>query len=132
LIAKINSRGDRLITAADLDTIEGSSQFSECFVKVMWGNATALERLITLLMLDRPSFTLAQIETALREQGLEVLSAATEQALDGLVLCSILNKEEQEHYFTAPAFPVVVTVTQDVESLVERTTQSLHNETVVA
>jgi photosystem II stability/assembly factor-like uncharacterized protein len=132
LIVQINSRGDRLISAADLDTIEGSSQFSECFVKVMWGDGTALERLITLLMLDKASFTPAQIETALREQGLEVSSATTEQALDGLVLCSILNKEEQEYYFTAPAFPLVVTVTQDVESLIERTTQNLHNEAAVA
>jgi hypothetical protein len=98
----------------------------------MWGNATALERLVTLLMLDRPSFTLAQVETALREQGLEVSSAAAEQALDGLVLCSILNKEEQEYDFTAPAFPLVVTVTQDVESLVERTTQGLRYETAAA
>ena len=115
-----------------LYTIESSSQFSEYFVEVMWGNATALERLITLLMLDKPSFTLAQIETLLREHGVEVSSTTIGQALDGLVLCSILNREEQEYYFTAPAFPSVVTVTQDVESLVERTIQHLHSETVMA
>ena len=132
LVIQVNSRGDRFITLADLDTIESSSQFSEYFVEVMWGNATALERLITLLMLDKPSFTLAQIETSLREHDVEVSSTTIGQAVDGLVLCSILNREEKEYYFTAPAFPSIVAVTQDVESLVERTIQHLHTETVMA
>jgi len=132
LIVQINSRGDRLITLADLDTIESSSQFSEYFVKVMWGNSTALERLITLLILDEPSVTPAQIAAALCKHGVEVSSTAIEQALDGLVFCSILTKEEQEYYFTAPAFPSVITAIQDVESLIERTIQDLHSTTATA
>ncbi len=128
LIEKLNARGDRFITLADLDAIASSSQFSEYFVQVMWGNATTLERLITLLMLDKPSITSAQIEVELRAHGVEVLPSVIEQALDGLVLCSILNKKEQEYYFVALAFPSIVTVTQDVEALLQRTIQDLRGE----
>jgi hypothetical protein len=130
LIVRINARGDRFVTLADLDTIANSSQLSEYLIEVMWGNTTALERLITLLIiLDRPSATLAQIEAALRSRGVQVPSTAVEQALNTLVLYSVLNKEGQEYYFTAAAFPSVVAVTQDVDSLVERAIQYLCSET---
>ncbi len=128
LIAQLNVRGDRLVTLADLDAITSSAQFSEYFVEVMWGNATALERLITLLMLDRPSVTLAQIGDALRAHGVDVSPSVMSQALDGLVLYSILNKEGQEYSFAAPAFPSILTVTQDVEALLQQTRQNLRYE----
>jgi photosystem II stability/assembly factor-like uncharacterized protein len=128
LIVRLNARGDRLITLADLEDIANSTEFSEYFVEVMWGNATALERLITLLMLDRPSITLSQIGTALREHGVEVSLSVLGQALDGLVLCSILNKVGQEYSFAAPGFPSILTVTQDVEALLQQTMQNLRHE----
>ncbi len=131
LITLLNARGDRLITLTDLDTIGGSSQFREHLIEVMWGNTTALERLITLLILDKPSVTFAQIEDALREHGAEVSTAAMEQALDGLILCSVLNREDQEYYFMAPAFPSVITATQDVKSLVQETIQHLRSEGLI-
>ena len=128
LIVRINARGDHFLTLADLHAISSSSQFGEYLIEVMWGNATALERLITLLMLDKPSMTAAQMEAALREHGMEVSSTAIEQALDGLVFYSVLNREEQEYYFTAAAFPAVVTATQNIGALIERSIQSLRSE----
>ena len=128
LTVQINARGDRFVNSADLDAIGSSSQFSEYLIEVMWGGATTLERLITLLMLGKPSVTLAQIEAMLRERSLVVSPTAIEQALDGLVLCSALTREEQEYYFTAPAFPSVVTTTQNVAALIEQTTQHLRSE----
>ncbi len=128
LIERLNVRDDRLITLADLEAIANSSEFSEYFVEVMWGNATALERLITLVMLDRPAVTPSQIEAALREHGVEVSPSDLAQALDGLVLYSILNKVGQEYSFAAPGFPSLLTVTQDVEALLQQTMQNLRHE----
>ena len=127
LIAGINSRGERFITLNDLEAVGSSSQFSEYLIEVMWGNTTALERLLTLLiiMMDRPSATLAQIEAALQARGIGVSSAAVESSLETLVLYSVLTKEGSEYYFTAPAFPSVVAATQDIDSLVQRTSQYL-------
>lgn len=126
LIVRINARGDRFITLADLEAIGNSRQFNEYLIEVMWGNTTALERLITLLiMVDAPHATFTEIETALHMRGVQVPPAAVEQALDTLVLYSILNREGQEYCFTTPAFPSIVAATQDMDSLVERTIQYL-------
>jgi photosystem II stability/assembly factor-like uncharacterized protein len=130
LILRINTRGDRFIKQADLDAIANSSRLSEYMIEVMWGNTNALERLITLLIiLERPSATLAQIEAALQARGVDVPTAAVEEALDTLVLYSVLNKEDGGYSFTAVAFPSVVAATQDVDLLVERAVQYLGRET---
>jgi hypothetical protein len=130
LILRINARGDRFVTQADLDAIANSSRLGDYMIEVMWGNTNALERLITLLIiLERPSATLAQIETALHARGLDVPTAAVEEALDTLVLYSVLNKDHEVYSFTAVAFPSVVAATQDVDLLVERAIQYLGRET---
>jgi photosystem II stability/assembly factor-like uncharacterized protein len=130
LILRINARGDRFIAQADLDAIANSSRLGEYMIEVMWGNTNALERLITLLIiLERPSATLAQIEAALHVRGVDVPTAAVEEALDTLVLYSVLNQEDEVYSFTAAAFPSVVAATQDVDLLVERAIQYLGRET---
>jgi hypothetical protein len=129
LIVRINTRGDRFITQADLDAIANSSRLSEYMIEVMWGNTNALERLITLLIiLERPSATLAQIEAVLHARGVDVPAAAVEEALGTLVLYSVLNKEDGGYSFTAAEFPSVVAATQDVDLLVERAIQYLSRE----
>ena len=125
LIALINQRGDRVITLADLDSIAASNRFNEYLIEVMWGNSTALERLITLLILAKSGVTLAQINEALREHGVKVSSAVLEQALDGLVLGSVLDKEEQEFRFAAAPFPAAISASLDVPSLIERLAQQV-------
>jgi hypothetical protein len=128
LILQINARGDRFIQLSDLDDIESSQPFSEYFLEVMWGSAGALERLITLLALDQTQINPTGIKAALRTHGLDVSLAAIEKALTGLVFCSILNREGNEYSFTTPAFPSILTVTQDVNALLEQTVQALHSE----
>ena len=130
LILRINARGDRFITQTDLDVIASSSRLSEYMIEVMWGNTNALERLLTLLIIvERPSATLEQIEAALQTRGVDVPTAAVEEALDTLVLYSVLNKEDGVYSFTAAAFPSVVAATQDLDLLVERAIQYLGRET---
>jgi len=62
LIIQINRRGSRRITMADLEAVRTSSQFSEYFTEVTWGNASALEKLISLLLIDQGPVTLSDIE----------------------------------------------------------------------
>jgi hypothetical protein len=131
LIVKINARGERLIRLSDLDDIEGSAEFGAYFAEVMWVNTTALERLITLLMLDQSSISMPQIQAALRQHGLDIAPADIERALQGLVFCSILSKDGQSYSFATPAFPSIVAVTQDVTALIERTLQEVASPTGV-
>jgi len=125
LIIQINRRGDRLIRLRDADNIERSSEFSAYSAELMWANTTPLERLIMLLMLDQSSMTMPQIVAAMRENGLDIALIEIEPALQGLIFCSILRQDGQSCSFAAPAFPSIVTVTQDVAALTERTLQDV-------
>jgi len=125
LIVQINARGERSIRLSDLDAIQHSTEFGTYFAEVMWGNATALERLITLLMLDQSSITVPQVEAALRAQGLDIGRTDVERALWGLIFSSILSREGQSYTFAAPAFASIVAVTQDVQALIARAVQDV-------
>jgi hypothetical protein len=125
LIVHVSGRGDRLIRLSDVDDIERSTKFGAYFAELMWGNTTPLERLVTLLMLDQSSMTMPQIVAALREKGLDITLTEIERALQGLTFCSILSQDGQSYSFAAPAFPSIVTVTQDVTALTERMLQDV-------
>ena len=122
LIALVNVRGDRLITLCDVNTVGESRRFGEYLMEVMWGSATPLERLIALLLLNRPGATRAQVEALLDKRGVAVSTAAIEQALDALELYSVLYPKDQEYYLSAPMFSALVTATQDLRSLVDEMT----------
>ncbi|MBM4429997.1 MAG: hypothetical protein FJ026_06545 [Chloroflexi bacterium] len=128
LLLQVNTRGDRLVRLSDLDEIEASHAFSECFLEVMWSSAGPLERLITLLALDQAHINPAGIKAALHAHGLDVSLTAVEKALNGLVFCSILNKEGGGYCFAARAFPSILTVTQDVNALLEQAVQAVRSE----
>ena len=119
LIVRINQRGTRLITPEDLEAVRRSSQFGEYFLEVMWGNTTPLERIITLLFLDDEEFTMAQIEERLAQEGVVAPSIMIEEAIEGLRLYSILEKQGQSYRFASQAFPRVVRETQDVKTLLD-------------
>ncbi|MBC7237018.1 MAG: AAA family ATPase, partial [Chloroflexi bacterium] len=108
LIAKVNERGDRIVHMEDLEAVRDSDEFREFFLEVTWGNADALERLITLLMVDSGARTAEEIREALAAQGLAVSTLALEEALEGLWLFSILAREGNRYTFAARAFPDIV------------------------
>jgi len=84
LIERINQRRERVITRADVDAIGQSTEFAQYFAEVSWGNTTALERLITLLMLERPEVTLSEMAEVLRAGGLNVPPEKLAEAFEGL------------------------------------------------
>jgi len=117
LIERINLRRDRHIRRADLQAVSQSTQFAEYFAEVSWGHANALERLITLLMLDQPEITLTELAEQLRTRNLPVTPAQLQNALDDLCLYSILRRDGPKYTFGAKAFPEVLRRSQDVSGL---------------
>ncbi len=117
LIERINQRRERTITYADVDALIQSQQFAEYFATISWGNATPLERLITLLMLQDPETTVAEMADRLRARNLGVTPAQLESAFDGLVLYSILRRDGPKYAFAAKAIPQVLRRSQDVDGL---------------
>jgi hypothetical protein len=117
LIERINQRRERLITRDDLNAISESTQFAEYFAEISWGNATALERLITLLMLDHPEVTIGEVAEMLRARGLQITPDQLDTAFNGLTLYSILHREGPKYTYAAKSFPEILRRSQDVYGL---------------
>jgi hypothetical protein len=126
LLLQLNTRRGRFVTLADLNTIADSAQFGEYAIEVIWGDSSPLERLILLLMLDRPAAGAEQLRDDLREYHLDAPSQAVERALKHLTLASILNQDEKAYCFASAAFPSIVTLTHDLETLLQRTLRAAH------
>lgn len=119
LIIQINRRGARRITMADLEAVRTSSQFSEYFTEVTWGNASALEKVVSLLMIDQGSVTLADLETLLSKADLLVSLVDLEEAIRDLMLYSIIRKDGQHYEFANRGFPQIIKISQDMPTLLD-------------
>lgn len=107
LIQAINARSSRLITVADLTTVAQSSTFLEYFIKVTWGNATALEKMVSLLMIAPAETTPAQLSESLEQLGVRATRRQLEKAIQGLGLYSIAHKEPEGYVFDNSMFPQI-------------------------
>lgn len=129
LLVRANGRGDRVIRMDDLAQVRASDEFRDFFFEVTWGNATPLERLISVLMVEKaPTFTAADVKQALAAHGCNVTGAAIEAALDGLVLFSILKKQGSLYAFESRSFPTVMAESQLAQTLIEGLLEALRTE----
>jgi hypothetical protein len=117
LILEANSRHSRLVTPADLKQVRHSSAFHEYFLEVTWGNTTALEQAITLLIADQESISFGEIQEIVARSGFAVPQEQLERAIAGLRLYSILLKEGQRYRFASAAFAGVVRESQETDIL---------------
>ena len=118
LIERINARRERVITRADVTAFSQSAQFAEYFAEVSWGAASPFERLLTLLMLEKPEVTLSEMAGTLRTRELRVRPAELDNAFDDLCLVSILRRDGPKYTFAAKTFPEVLRRSQDVYGLI--------------
>lgn len=119
LIVRIDSRGERIIRMDDLAAVRASEEFRDLFLEVTWGNATPLERLISVLMVNAGGFSRHDVKQALAAYELDVANAAIESALKGLVLFSMLQKQAGRYQFAARAFPAMMEESRLAEGLIE-------------
>jgi hypothetical protein len=105
LIVRINERGERSIRMEDLAYVRSSDQFLDFFFEVIWGNATTLGRLITVLEAGQPAFTTEDATQALEAQGCHVTRGEAQEALQMLALFAILKREKQSWTFAATSLP---------------------------
>jgi hypothetical protein len=108
LLVRLNARGERLVRRADLAEVGASDEFREVLMEVTWGNATPLERLISLLMADVDEFGLADVRVRLAAAGVEIGAGEMEAALDALALYSIVQRQGARYRYGATAFAQVM------------------------
>ncbi len=117
LILEANARGSRLISPADLENVRHSSSFHEYLLAVTWGNSSPLEQAITLLIIDRPSVSLADMQEMLARNGFAVSQDELERAVTGLRLYSILLKEGRQYRLASDVFGEIVHESQEIDML---------------
>ena len=117
LILEANRRHARLVTPADLRQVRHSSRFHEYLLEVTWGNTTALERAITLLIADSENISFSEIQETMAQHGFAVPQKQIEQAITGLRLYSVLLKEGQRYRFASAVFSDIVRESQETDIL---------------
>lgn len=116
LIRTINTRGSRVIRLADLVEVAQSGTFSEYFMEVTWGNATAMEKVLSLLMVDQQVMTLGQLNESLKQLDIQATPRQLEEAMRGLSLYSITHKELPGYVFDNLMFPKLAQTHLDVSA----------------
>ncbi len=104
LVERVAEREERVILAQDLAAVSQSAAFRDMFFEVSWGNATTLERLISVLMAPKQVFGPGQVRLALEKLGIRVPDQELALALQGLVLTSLIVPRGTEYAFTSDAF----------------------------
>jgi hypothetical protein len=112
---------DRQITLSSLDDIANTSEFREHYTSTAWGDATPLEKLISLVM-GGPEFTLTDVLGELAPLGVHNQKAVAD-SLEFLQLCALLDRRETAYRFGLTQFPRIVRESPDradqIESLVD-------------
>jgi len=117
LILAANARGSRVISPADLDSVRHSSSFHEYLLAVTWGNSSPLEQAITLLIIDRPSVSLTDMQEILARNGFDVSQSELNRAVTGLRLYSILLKDGRQYRLASDVFGEIVHESQEIDML---------------
>lgn len=108
LIHEINARGDRHIRQDDLDRVRQAVGYPDLFLEVVWGNASTLERLITVTMIGRGSFSLEQVRGALAAQGCHCGVSEIARALGNLELTAFYERHGSQYVPLVRAFDALL------------------------
>lgn len=108
----------RRITLDDLEIASADSEFHEHFVETAWGEATPLEKLISLLM-EGPTFEPDQLFGALARYGITD-KIIIREGLEMLQVYALLDRQGQQYRFVLSHFPRIVRAFEDVPSQIER------------
>ena len=119
LIEEINKEKVRHISYEHLQRLSGDWAFQEQYVRSIWGLATPLERIITLLLNDTGA-TLSEIEAALGEAEVPCTTTGLDTALSNLEMYSILKRVKGSYSFVPERFPGIVRESMDIDREIEK------------
>jgi hypothetical protein len=99
----VRSSVARRVTLDRLESIAATEEFHEQYVSTAWGDATALEKLITLVV-DGPHFHSLDVQRALAAHGVTNIDAIR-RAIDYLQLVSLFDRTANGYSFGLAQFP---------------------------
>jgi hypothetical protein len=107
----------RRVTTDDLRAVSADHEFLREYVATAWGDATVLEKLISVLM-ERSDFTLSDVCEALAAHGVTD-KERIQESLDILQLYSLLDYDRQVYRFRLTHFPRILRQVETIPSLIE-------------
>ena len=117
LVEAANRRGERRIILDDLRAVCTSTSFSDFYLRTVWGEAGALEKLVTLVA-PAEGFVITELERALEQHDIQATDEALDAALNMLSIYSILERRGHRYTFVPLAFPTILRETQEVARLI--------------
>src|SRR5262245_17916064 len=114
LVKSIAGRG---IAIEDVEAIAAEGEFHTHYLETAWGEANALERLMSLLM-EGPSFDCEQLFEALAGHGI-INRMAIGEGLEILQLYSLLERQGTRYRFALSHFPEVARKSQNFSAQVD-------------
>jgi len=121
LLKKINIEGTRIITIAHLKTVENSGDFQDEFINTIWGQRTALEEFVSLLIIEADApMSAGEIGDKLKENEINISASDLKTTLDMLQFTSVLTEEDGYYRFLASEFPRIFRANRSVRDFIER------------
>lgn len=118
LIKIINQKQERKITKRDLDTITKSQEFYEYVESLIWGQSTALERLIIYTMWSYPEFSESEVIENFKQKGIP--AEEVKASLEVLLTYSTLSRKNDKYFFTFQEFAKLMDKRRDIQALTEQ------------
>lgn len=113
----LRSSERRVIGLEELESVASADEFHKYFVETAWGDATPLEKLISVLP-NKTEFSADEIYAAAARYGLRKRNVIRE-ALDMLRLYSLIEAHQGRFRYVLKQYPTVVRLAEDVPSLIE-------------
>lgn len=118
---------ERTVSLDDLQAVITSEDFYTDFKEIAWGQATPLEKIVSLAFVEDDSFTLSEVYQRLAGFGIEDRDAI-DDALDTLELYSLITKQGKGYGYALREFPRIVRKTEDTKTLIDSFARQLNKE----
>jgi hypothetical protein len=107
----------RCITLKDLESVSSGPEFQAHYLQTAWGEATRLEKIITLLI-DGRSFGVDDLFKKLAEHGITD-KAQVQDSLEMLQLYSLIERRGEQVEFVFSQFPSIARAGGDVDTQIK-------------
>jgi hypothetical protein len=122
LVQRLNERPNRTdttLTKADVISVTECYDFAEHYLETYWGQATRLERLISLFLSQGPSMPTAAM-TFLEERGISASWDTVVDAFRMLELYGIIDRIDDGYGRKAEWFPLALSLYSSVDEMIDR------------
>jgi len=125
LVNASNGNQSRSIGPADVENLWTNTAFVHFYFDTIWGAASPLERLITLLMPPEP-FESSDVEKAFHTAGASATSIQIDAGLETLVAYSVLKRVGRLHTFVPKAFHRLLDLNYEKDRLIAREVEKVN------